>query len=56
MVFLLYAIGLVVLVTGLAWLATMAGIAQTYILAGAVVMLCVGAVSAFSTAAARDTA
>jgi hypothetical protein len=56
MSFLLYVLGFMVLVTGLAWLATVAGISQTYILIGAVVLLCAGAFTAISNASARDTA
>jgi hypothetical protein len=44
--FLLYVIGFVVFVTGLAWLATMAGVSQTYVLAGAAVLLGSGILTA----------
>jgi hypothetical protein len=54
--FLLYAIGFVVFVTGLAWLATMAGISQGYVLIGASVLLCIGVFTAIARATARDPA
>lgn len=53
MSFLLYVIGFVVFVTGLAWLATMAGISQAYILAGVVILLCIGLFTAVTRAVAR---
>lgn len=56
MSFLLYATGFVVFVTGLAWLATMAGIPQTYILIGASVLLGISIFTAVARATARDTA
>jgi hypothetical protein len=34
---LVYLLGLVVVVSGLAWIATLAGVAQTYVLAGAAI-------------------
>ena len=49
MSFLLYLVGSVVFIAGLAWLATMAGISQTYITIGAVILLAIG----IFTAAAR---
>ena len=36
---LLYLVGFVVFIAGLAWLATLAGISQTFILAGAALLL-----------------
>jgi hypothetical protein len=54
--FLLYATGYVVLVTGLAWLATVAGLSQTYVLIGAAVLLGLGLFSAVTGAAARESA
>ena len=49
MSFLLYLVGFVVFVSGLAWLATVAGIAQTYVLCGVLVLLAI----ALFTATAR---
>jgi hypothetical protein len=54
--FLLYVIGFVVFVTGLAWLATMAGISQAYILAGVVILLCIGLFTAVTRAVASKGA
>jgi hypothetical protein len=54
--FLLYAIGFVVIVTGLAWLATMLGVSQTYVLIGVGVLLCAGLFTAATSATARDPA
>ena len=42
MSFLLYLVGFVVFISGLAWLATMAGISQTYIMIGATILLAIG--------------
>ena len=56
MSFLLYATGFVVYVTGLAWLATMAGVSQGYVLIGVSFLLCVGVFTAIARATARDTA
>ena len=49
MAFLLYAVGFVVFVSGLAWLATLVGVAQTYVMLGVLVLLGLG----LFTAAAR---
>ncbi len=42
MSFLLYLIGFIVFITGLAWLATVAGVSQTYVMIGAVILLGIG--------------
>ena len=42
MSFLLYIVGIIVFISGLAWLATMLGVSQTYIMIGAVVLLGIG--------------
>ena len=42
MSFLLYVVGFIVLVAGAAWLATVAGISETYVTVGAVVLLVAG--------------
>jgi len=39
---LLYILGVVVLVTGLAWLATLAGIAQVYVTGAALIAFAIG--------------
>jgi hypothetical protein len=46
MAFLLHLIGVVVFVSGLAWLATLAGIAPAYVTAGALVLAAIGVFSA----------
>jgi hypothetical protein len=52
MSFLLYMVGFVVFIAGLAWLATMAGLSQTYILGAALILLGIG----LFTAVARTRA
>jgi apolipoprotein N-acyltransferase len=47
--FLLYFIGFIVFISGAAWLATLAGLAQTYVVSGALVLF----VIAIFTAATR---
>ncbi len=42
MSFLLYIIGFIVFIAGLAWLATVLGVSQTYIMIGAVILLGIG--------------
>jgi apolipoprotein N-acyltransferase len=54
--FLLYVIGFVVFITGLAWLATIAGIPQAYILAAAALMLCAGIFAAAARARSEGSA
>ena len=48
MSFLLYLVGFVVFISGLAWIATMAGLSQAWILAGAAVLLAVGVFTAIA--------
>jgi apolipoprotein N-acyltransferase len=48
MSFLLYLVGFIVFVAGLAWLATVAGVSQTYIMIGALVLLAIGIFTAVS--------
>ncbi|HET7729129.1 MAG TPA: hypothetical protein VFK48_03765 [Usitatibacter sp.] len=48
MSFLLYLVGFIVFIAGLAWVFTMAGLPQGYILAGAGVLLLVGLGTAFA--------
>ena len=54
MSFLLYLFGFIVFIAGLAWLATVLGIAQTYIMTGAVILLGIGIFSAASRTRAKD--
>jgi len=56
MSFLLYFVGFIVFVAGLGWLATLAGISQTYVAAGALVLLGIGLFTAISRARERDPA
>jgi hypothetical protein len=53
---LLYVIGFIVLVTGLAWIATIAGIPQLYVIAGAALLLCVGIFTGATRAMTQDPA
>ena len=50
MSFALYLIGFIVFIAGLAWLATVMGVSQTYILIGAALLLGVGIFTALSRA------
>jgi hypothetical protein len=54
MSFLLYLIGFVVFIAGLAWLATVAGISQTYIMIGAVILLGIGIFTAVTRTRSKD--
>jgi positive regulator of sigma E activity len=54
MSFLLYLVGFVVFITGLAWLATVLGVSQTYIMLGAVILLAIGIFTAVSATRASD--
>lgn len=51
---LLYLVGLIALLSGLAWLATLIGIAQPYIGGVVLVMLGVAVVASIANARARD--
>jgi hypothetical protein len=44
--FLLYLLGFIVFISGLAWIATLAGLSQVYVLGGALALLAVGVVTA----------
>ena len=46
MSFLLYFVGFVVFISGLAWVATLAGLSQSWILAGAALLLAIGVFTA----------
>ena len=50
--FMLYLVGFIVFIAGLAWLATVLGVSQTYIMIGAVILLGIG----IFTAATRTRA
>ena len=52
--FLLYLVGFIVFIAGLAWLATTLGISQTYIMIGAVVLLGIGIFSAAARTRSED--
>ena len=54
MSFLLYLIGFVVFIAGLAWLATVMGVSQTYIMIGAVFLLGVGIFTAVARTRVKD--
>jgi hypothetical protein len=54
MSFLLYIVGFIVFIAGLGWVATLAGISQTYVLAGALVLLGIGVFTAIARARERD--
>ena len=56
MAFLLYAVGFVVFVSGLAWLVTLAGVAQTYVMLGVLVLAGLGVFTAAASARVRDPA
>jgi positive regulator of sigma E activity len=54
MSFALYLIGFIVFIAGLAWLATMAGLSQTYIMIGAVILLAIGIYTAATRTRANE--
>ena len=54
MAFLLYAVGFVVFVSGLAWLATLAGVAQTYVMLGVLVLTGLALFTAAAQVRVRD--
>jgi len=54
MSFLLYLVGFVVFIAGLAWLATILGVSQTYVMIGAVILLGIGIFTAASATRPRD--
>ena len=56
MSFLLYLIGFIVFIAGLAWLATVMGLSQTYIMIGAVILLGIGIFMAATRTRAKDPA
>lgn len=56
MSFLLYLVGFIVFIAGLAWLATVMGLSQTYIMIGAVILLGIGIVTAVTRTRTKDPA
>ena len=52
--FLLFLLGSIVLISGLAWLATLLGIAQAYVVGGALLLLVIAVVSSIVNARARN--
>jgi positive regulator of sigma E activity len=54
MSFMLYIIGFIVFIAGLAWLATVMGVSQTYIMIGAVILLGIGLFTAATRTRAKD--
>ena len=54
MSFLLYLVGFIVFIAGLAWLATVLGVSQTYIMIGAVMLLGIGIFTAVSATRSKD--
>ena len=54
MSFLLYMIGFIVFIAGLAWLATVAGVSQVFVTIGAVILLGVGIFTAVSRLREKD--
>jgi hypothetical protein len=56
MSFLFYLASFIVLITGLAWLASLIGIAQAYVLGGALVLFGIAVASAIARARAEPPA
>ena len=54
MSFLLYLLGFIVFIAGLAWLATVLGVSQTYIMIGAVILLGIGIFTAITKTRAKE--
>ena len=54
MSFLLYMIGFIVFIAGLAWLATAAGVSQVIVTIGAVLLLAVGLFTAIARMREKD--
>lgn len=54
MSFVLYMIGFIVFIAGVAWACVIAGVPQTYILVGAVILLGIGIITAVSRTRAKD--
>lgn len=56
MSFMLYLVGFIVFIAGLAWLATVMGVSQTYIMIGAVILLGIGIFTAATRTRSKDPA
>lgn len=56
MAFLLYVLGFIVLISGLASLATLIGVAQAYVIGGALVLLAIGVFFAAAGTRAKEPA
>jgi hypothetical protein len=54
MSFTLYMLGFIIVIVGLAWGAMVAGVPQTYILIGAVILLGIGIISAVKRTRPKD--
>jgi energy-converting hydrogenase Eha subunit C len=54
MSFLLYMIGFIVFIAGLAWLATVAGVSQVFVTIGALVLLAIGIFTAIARIREKD--
>ena len=54
MSFLLYMVGFIVFIGGVAWACMIAGVPQLYIMIGAVILLGIGIISAVSRTKAKD--
>ena len=52
--FALYVIGMIIVIAGLAWAASLAGLATQWIAAGAIVLLGIGIVTAVSRTRRKD--
>ena len=53
MAFLLYLVGSIVFISGLAWIATMFGVAQAWVMAGALLLLGIAIFTAAANARTR---
>ena len=51
---LLYIVGFIVFIAGIAWLATVMGVSQTYIMIGAIILLGIGIVTGVSRNRQKD--
>jgi len=56
MTFLLTLVGFIVVITGAAWIATVAGVSQTLIIIGAVILLGIALFTSFASSRATDPA
>jgi hypothetical membrane protein len=54
MSFALYLIGFILFIAGLAWLAAVMGVSQTYIMIGAVILLGIGIFTAATRTRSKD--